>query len=172
MRLRLPIFISLLIAFLFAFSSSIVASGFQLKTIGAMNVDGVTLSHLWYTNGNVIFAGIALENAQVTATIDGTSETVTADTSGNWSYSATLSDGDHQVSFTSNESTVSFTLTIGGLPADVGSLPTAETPTVGTITPTIVILFSGILLTFSPLLLRKVFIEVVSFLEEKEDYKS
>ena len=156
MRFRLPIFFSLLILFLLAFPSIILASGFQLKTIGTLSVDGATYNHLWYTSGNVIFKGTALENAQVTVTIDGASVTLTADSSGNWSYSTALSEEDHQISFTSNESTVSFTLTIGkNIPEGVGALPTAETPTVGTVTPTIAILFSGAFLIFSPFLLRK-----------------
>ena len=157
MRLHLPVILILFLSFL---PSNISASGFQLKTIGTMNVEGVTINHLWYTNGNVTFTGIALENTQVTATIDGTNETITADSSGNWSYVATLSDGDHQVCFTANESSVSFTLTIGETPVDVGSLPTSETPTVGTTTPTIITLISGTLLVFSSLLLkRKLFLE-------------
>lgn len=145
----------LILSFL-TFSSTVFASGFQLKTVGALNVDGVTYKHLWYTNGQLTFAGIALANAQVTATIDGSTSTVTANSSGNWSHATTLSDGDHQVSFTSNGSTIAFTLTIGEeIPEGVGGLPTAETPTVGMITPTIITLFSGILLVISPLLLRK-----------------
>lgn len=158
MRLRLPIvlFLLILIFFLFAFPLKALASGFQLKTVGALNVDGVTYSHLWYTNGNVVFTGLALANAQVTATIDGASTTVTADASGNWSYSTTLSDGGHDVGFTSNESTVAFTLTIGqNVPEGIGGLPEAETPTVGIVTPTIALLFAGISLVFPPLLLRK-----------------
>lgn len=159
MRLQLPIFFSLLILFLLVVPSIILASGFQLKTVGTLNIDGVTYKHLWYTNGNVSFTGIALTNAQVTATIDGASKTITADSSGNWRYSTTLSDGDHQVSFVSNESTISFTLTIGKeIPEGVSTLPTAETPTVGTVTPTIAILLSGILLFLSPVLLRKRFL--------------
>ena len=144
MRLRLLIFLSFLtFSFLFL-PSTTLASGFQLKTVGALNVDSVTYSHLWYTNGNVAFTGIALENAQVTATIDGASTTVTADSSGNWSYSTTLADGDHEVSFTSNESTVAFTLTIGqDVPEGIGALPEAETPTVGIITPTFLLLLFG-----------------------------
>lgn len=156
MRLRLPIFLSLLISFLLFFPSNISASGFQLKTVGTLNVDGVTYHHLWYTNGNVTFTGTALENAQVTATIDGASVTLTADSSGNWSYSTALLEGDHEIGFTSNESTISFTLTVGEeIPEGVGALPVAETPTVGTVTPTALLLFSGISLILSPLLLRK-----------------
>jgi hypothetical protein len=136
----------------------ILASGFQLKTVGVMDVDGVTYDHLWYTGGNVTFTGIALADASVTATIDGTGSSVTADSSGNWSYSTSLAAGDHTVSFTSNESTISFTLTIGEVPAGVGGLPTATTPTAGTITPTLLVIGSGLTLFFLPLFLRRVLI--------------
>ena len=135
-----------------------LASGFQLKTIGAMNVDGVIYDQLWYSSGKVTFTGIALAGAEVTVIIDGTSAAVTADESGNWSYSTTLVDGDHAVSFTSNESTISLTLTIGEVPADVGTLPTAETPTAGVIEPTIIIGGLGLLLLSLPLLLRRAFV--------------
>lgn len=147
MKFRLPILLSFLILSLLP--SSLYAAGFQLKTVGALNVEGVTYTQLWYSNGNVTFTGIALENAEITATIDGTSETITADASGNWSYTASLADGDHQISFASNESTVSFTLTIGEVPANVGALPTAETPTVGIISPTLGLLLFGMFFLLS-----------------------
>lgn len=154
MRFRLPVLLSLLIL-LFFLPQPLYSAGFQLKTVGGLDVEGATFTQLWYSNGNVAFTGIALENASVTATIDDTSETVTADSSGNWSYATTLADGDHQVSFTSDGSTVSFTLTIGEVPADIGSLPTATTPAVGTVTPTLIFLFSGIFLISSALFLFK-----------------
>ena len=155
MRFRLPILLSLLILFLIP--SSLYAAGFQLKTVGGLNVDGVTYDHLWYTNTNVTFTGTALQNATVTATISGASGTTIADAAGNWSYTATLNQGDNTVSFESGGSTISFTLTIGEVPVNVGSLPTAETPTVGIITPTIASLFLGILFVSTPLFLRKKF---------------
>lgn len=154
MRLRLPILLSLLILFLF-FPQPLYSAGFQLKTVGALNVEGATYTQLWYSNGSITFTGIALENAEVTATIDGASETVTADASGNWSYTASLADGDHQISFTSNESTISFILTIGEVPETVGSLPTAETPTVGIISPTLGLLLLGGVLILSAVCLSK-----------------
>lgn len=151
-KFRLPIFYSVLILLLFSFVSKTSASGFALKTVGALNVDGITYKQLWYTNGNLSFTGIALANTQVTATIDSTSNNVTSDSSGNWSYGATLANGDHQVSFSSGGSSIDFTLTIGQVPEGIGSLPTTQTPTVGIITPTILLLSLGVLLVFSPLL--------------------
>lgn len=153
MKFRLSILFFLLVLLLFP--QPLFAAGFQLKTVGTLNVEGTTLTQLWYTSGNVTFTGTALENAQVTATIDGTSETVTADSSGNWSYSATLVEGDHQVSFASDAGSVSFTLTIGEAPVDIGSLPTATAPAAGVATPTITMLFVGTVLVLSAFLLHK-----------------
>ncbi len=142
---------------LFLFPSSLYASGFQLKTVGALNVEGSTYNHLWYTNPNVTFTGIALQNATVNATINGQSSTINADSEGNWSYTTTLNQGDNTVSFESGGSTISFTLTIGEVPENVGSLNKAETPTAGTITPTITIFSLGILSISAALLLKKKF---------------
>ena len=146
---------SIILVLFFIFPLSIFASGFQLKTVGALNVDGVTYDQLWYSSESVTFTGTSLENAQITATIDGASETTTADASGSWSYSTTLSAGDHQISFTSQESTISFTLTIGDVPADVGGLSTTETPTVGTAIPTIISIALGMSLIIFPFILKK-----------------
>jgi hypothetical protein len=156
MRLNLPVFLFILGLTSLVFPLVIIASGFQLKTIGSLNVDGITISQIWYTNGsNLNFTGIALENADVTANIDGVSATVTADASGNWSYTTSLTDGDHAVSFTSNDSNIAFTLTIGEVATEAGALPSAETPTVGFITPTVIFLCLSALFIFSPLFLRR-----------------
>ena len=149
----LPVIFSL--ALLFVSPLSVLASGFQLKTVGVMNVDGVTYDHLWYTSESVTFTGIALADASVEATIDGTASSVTADASGNWSYSTSLTAGDHAVSFTSNESTISFTLTIGEVPAEVGALPAATTPTAGTAGPTMILFLVGAGAILVPILTRR-----------------
>jgi hypothetical protein len=135
----------------------VLASGFQLKTVGSLNIDGVTYSHLWYTNENVAFTGIGCTGNDVTVNIDGTTATASVDASGNWSYSTNLSAGDHQISFTSGAGSVSFTLTIGTPPEGVGSLTPSETPTVGNSTPTLLFLASGCLLIGSAIILHKRF---------------
>ncbi len=147
MRFRLAILSFLLIFLLLP--KPLFSAGFQLKTVGALNVEGTTYKHLWYTNNRVTFTGTALQNATVVATINGTSETITADSSGNWSYTANLNQGDNSVSFESDGGTISFTLTIGEVPENVGPIPQAETPTVGIITPTMTFLFLGVLLISS-----------------------
>jgi len=155
MKLRLPIFLFILLLFLSPLSSLVKASGFQLKTVGALNVDGITYNQLWYTVNNVSFTGIALDNAQVTVGVDESSATVNADSTGNWSYTANLADGDHKISFSSNQSSISFILTIGkDIPENVGSLPKAETPTAATTGPTIALVTMGLFLLSSPLLIK------------------
>jgi len=133
------------------------ASGFQLKNIGGLSTAGKLYDHWWYANGNITFTGEGVAGSQVEATIDGATETVSVSEAGQWSYTpAPLADGDHQVSFTSQGSTVAFTLTIGGeIPAGVGAPAEATTPVVGNFAPTQILLISGglFLLTSSSLLL-------------------
>jgi len=131
------------VIFLLVLPISVFASGFQLKTIGALNVDGVTYDHLWYSGTNVTFTGITPTGTEVTATIDGTSAAATVDEAGNWTYTTTLTEGDHAVGFSSSAGSVSFTLTIGPTPEGVGALSPPETPTVGIITPTLLALAGG-----------------------------
>lgn len=142
MRLRLPICLSSLVLLL-VFPVVVFASGFQLKTIGDMSVDGVTYDQLWYSSGDVTFTGIAGASEAVTIVIDGTSSSVTSGADGNWNYSTTLAEGDHVMSFASSGGSVAFTLTIGATPEGVGALTPAETPTVGVSWPTMTLIASG-----------------------------
>ena len=133
------------------------ASGFQLKNIGGLSTAGKLYDHWWYSHGNITFTGEGVAGSQVEATIDGTTETVSVSEAGQWSYTpAPLANGDHQVSFASQGSTVAFTLTIGGeMPAGVGAPAEATTPVVGNFAPTQILFISGglFLLTSSSLLL-------------------
>lgn len=153
--------IFLLAVFFFLLSSPpLFASGFQLKQIGGLSTEGRPYDHWWYSNGNINFKGEGVAGSQVEATIDGTTETISVDEANQWSYSpAPLADGDHQVSFASQGSTIAFTLTIGGeMPAGVGAPSEATTPVVGNFGPTQNLLLVGallIFLAFSPLLAKK-----------------
>lgn len=160
MKLRLPIFFLLSFLLLSFFPTKVRASGFQIKSVGNLDVDGAVFKHLWYTNGKINITGIALANTSVTAIVDSTNSTVTADASGNWNYQTDLAGGDHQISFSSSGSTIAFTLTIGSLPEGAGSLQKAETPSVGIITPTFIILAIGSLFLLTPFFLRKVYLRV------------
>lgn len=130
------------------FSSKVLASGFQLKSIGALDMDGVTISHIWYSNGTTTITGLTEAYSDIKVKVDSVAEeTVSASSDGTWIYHANLSDGDHTLSFTNSAgSVISKTLTIGNVPADIGALPKAETPTVGNITPTAVLFLGGLFL--------------------------
>ena len=133
------------------------ASGFTVRTVGGLNVDGLVYTHLWYTKGAVTFTGGTLPNEVVTATVDGTAATATAAETGNWTFSTTLTEGDHTISLSSIASTVSFTLTIGPVPSGVGGLPTATAPTVGNAMPTFLLLLVGSGLIGIPFFVSKKF---------------
>jgi len=133
--------IFLLIVFAFVFLSTTVlvfASGFQLKTIGGLNTIGKLYDHWWYSNGQPTFAGEGVSASEVVATIDGTVQNITVDENSLWSFTPaqSLANGDHQISFSSNESVISFTLTIGGdIPADTSASIEASAPVVGNTKP-------------------------------------
>lgn len=144
--------------FLCLFASKVSAGGFQLKTIGALDMDGVTISHIWYLNGSCSITGLAEAYSDIKVKVDqNAEETVSANSDGTWIYHANLASGDHSLTFTDkNGSVISKTLTIGNIPENIGALPKAETPTVGEITPTAVMFFGGLFFLFvSFLLLRR-----------------
>lgn len=142
------------------FSPCIWAGGFYLKTIGALDVEGSNYSHYWYTNNNVTFTGSAIQNSQINIAIDGQTNTIEADGSGNWIYPTRLSDGDHQINFSSNGSNIFFVLTIGkNIPENVGQIVKSQTPTVGNITPTITLTTIGVISLIFNFFLKKVFLD-------------
>ena len=95
-------------------SQKILASGFNLKSIGGVDTSGKATGHWWYTSNNPLFVGDALPTVAVDVSIDGVTATAPTSSDGTWQYQpTTLSDGDHQVVLTSGGSTISFTLTIG-----------------------------------------------------------
>jgi hypothetical protein len=119
-------------SFLFVFSASIFASGFQLKSIGALDVTGAVSKEWWYSGANPTLSGITTVGSTVTVNIDNVDYQATVDGSGNWSYSpTTLSEGDHSVALTSSAGSQSFTLHIGAVPADVSVPAQQSTPVVG-----------------------------------------
>jgi len=144
-----------IVTFILLSVASVYASAYQLTTVGSLNTTGAVISHLWYTNGNLTFTGVAPAGEVVTATIDGASASVTADSSGNWNHPVSLAAGDHSVAFAAaGTSFISFTLTIGEAPEGIGELKVSDTPTAGNITPTLAILSSGLILSASGFLLR------------------
>ena len=140
-------FIFLLVV-LFAFSvKSARAGGFNLKSIGQVNTSGQQISHWWYSGTTPVLIGEALAGSSVTISIDGTTASVVADGSGNWTYNpGSLAGGDHSIILTNNGSTNSFTLTLGTENVDWNAVGTGggETlPTVGVIFPTVLLTGAG-----------------------------
>lgn len=142
-----------------SFPLKIFASGFQLKSIGVLNMDGVTVNHIWYSNGNCQITGVAQPNSSVRVKVDqNPEETVQVNTEGVWIYNASLSQGDHQIVFTdSTGAVIAKTLTIGNIPKNIGALPKAETPTVGNAFPLVLFSFLGIIFLIFPLIYLKKF---------------
>ncbi len=156
MKYLLPVF--LIITLFFPALSK--ASGFYLEAIGDLAVEGGGHAHYWYTGSNVTLRGIAPANSSVTVEIDGTAESVTASSSGSWSYTTSLAEGDHGVVLSApSVEPYSFTLTIGDMPEEVGAISKPDSPPAGNITPTLLGLIIGTGLIFTPLLVGKVFIK-------------
>jgi len=136
-----------------SFKGEVLASGFNLKSIGSVDTGGRQISHWWYSGINAVFNGEAPAGSVVTVSVDGSEGTATSDGNNNWSYSAgALSGGDHTVVISNNGSTINFTLTMGAenvnweaVNADAG---TTTLPTVGVVLPTVLLstLGSGLLL--------------------------
>ena len=140
--------IFVLFCLLFGLKNNVLASGFNLKSIGSVDTSGRQISHWWYSGSTPVFTGEAPSGSTVTISVDGIEGSVTAGGSNDWSYSAgALSDGDYSVIITNNGSTISFTLTMGteNVNWDAVNSGTSETlPTVGIIMPTILLSSTGL----------------------------
>lgn len=100
-----------------------LASGFNLKSIGSVNVSGLGGGHWWYTTENPLLSGDALPTVAVDVSIDGVTETAPISSDGSWQYQPkTLGGGDHQMILTSGGSTIKFILTIGADKVDWGAV--------------------------------------------------
>lgn len=94
-----------------------------------------------------------MAGSTVNVSIDGTEDSTTADSDGNWTYTpSSLTDGDHSIILTSDGSTISFTLTLGAENVDWDVVKGGEgdaLPAAGIIFPTLALTMvgSGFLLT-------------------------
>ncbi|TRZ49119.1 MAG: hypothetical protein D4S01_09225 [Dehalococcoidia bacterium] len=125
-------------------NEKVLASGFHISSIGGVDTGGQMLSQWWNTSLQPTFRGESLPGADILVDIDGSSVSIAADSAGDWVYTpaAELTSGDHTVSFTSNESDINFTLTLGTDSVDwtaVGSGASETLPAVGIFLPTIVL---------------------------------
>lgn len=118
------IFSTLLLSIFVLFSTT-TSDAATLDTIGASaTTNGTPGTEWWYSGENPTFTGTAAPNATVIVTISGAPTSVTADASGNWSFSpTTLTTGDHVISITEGSQTFTFTLHAGQ------NLPTGTTTT-------------------------------------------
>lgn len=126
---------------------SVLAGGFNLRSIGGVSTNNQQLSHWWHTSSNPVLRGEASPGADVVITIDSNPIQISADSAGDWVYSASdLSQGDHSVSLESGGSTIDFTLTIGSANVDWSAVEAGgqETlPTVGIVFPGLILMGSG-----------------------------
>lgn len=138
----------------FLFASDIIAGGFAITSIGEMDLQGTAYPQYWYTGTNVVIAGTGPVSTTVDLTIDGVSNSLTTDATGNWSHSAALTEGDHTLSLSAaSTASYTFTLTIGEPPTDVGSISAPATPAAGFGYPTLIMLVSGVGLFISAVFL-------------------
>lgn len=117
----------ILIALTFASAVTLVgrvaAATLTLQNIGASSVGGQHISSWTYTgSANPVFSGTADPDAAVTIAIDDASGSATADSTGNWSYTPTTltTEGTHQVTITSGDQTLAFTLALSPSMAATG----------------------------------------------------
>ncbi len=130
------------------------ASGFNLTTIGNSSTQGRVIHQWWYSGNQPILRGEAEPNSPINIDIDGQIVQINADSSGNWDFATSaLAPGDHLLNLTNNNSTISFTLTIGTESInwnEAGKNPPDTLPTVGNFTSTLAIItFGTLLLAFS-----------------------
>lgn len=137
----------LLLAGIILTRNQVMASGFNLKSIGSVETNGM-VSHWWYTSPNPKLKGESLPTVAVDVSIDGETETVPTSSDGEWEYQSTkLTTGDHEVVLKSGDSTISFRLTIGTDTVDwdaVGKGSTKALPVAGSTETTIVLLASSL----------------------------
>ena len=143
----LKILVAVWIWFL-VFSTSVFASGFQLKSIGVLDVTGTMSKEWWYTTANPPLSGITSAGASVTVAIDGTDYQATVDSLGSWTYAPTaLTEGDHSVTLTSSAGSQAFTLHIGAnIPAEASAPAQQSTPVAGSTAQTLALWLGGALI--------------------------
>ena len=136
-------------------TNTIASSGLVSTIGGATFIQGAT--HFWVSGTKPTFSGLTTAGSNVDITIGDIKNGVVADASGNWSYTPTVDlSGDNTITVATADTSTTFTLTIGELPADIASASGSTLSPAGTINPTLFILAGGIsLLTIGALGLRR-----------------
>lgn len=129
-----------------ALSTVIAGSGLVSQVGGATFIQGA--KQFWTTSQKPTFTGVTTASANVSGTVGTQNVSATANSSGNWSWTpAAALSGDNPVTITSGSTTVSFTLTIGSVPANIASASGSTLAPAGTIGPTLAALGLGVILT-------------------------
>ena len=126
----------------------VMASGFNVQSIGNSTTNGSQISKWWYTGLKPTLKGQAVASSDVVVKVDETETTVKADANGEWIYipSAELSAGDHQIVLKNNGSELKFTLTLGTDNVDWDTVSQGggdQLPATGMPLPTIVMLVTA-----------------------------
>ncbi len=106
---------------------SLHAASLSLTHIGGLATDGATYSEWWYSGTTPLLKGTAGEGADVVITVGTDAQTVTADSSGYWSYQASLAAEDYTIAINSGGESYSFTLHAGQSMSSGDSMSTTET---------------------------------------------
>jgi len=134
----------IIFSFLITFSA-FAGSGLVSSIGGATFIQGA--KHFYVSSARPAFSGITIASGTVDITINDTKNGVTADASGDWSYTpaADLS-GDNEIVVADTSTSASFTLTIGALPESIASAAGSTLAPAGSLNPTLVFGGFGILL--------------------------
>lgn len=130
------------------------ASALTLNTIGAsQTTNGNPGTQWWYTGQNPILGGTANPGSTVTITINGATNTATANDQGNWTFTpTTLTTGDHVIAISADGQNINFTLYTGQTqPAtttttSTNSATTQTLPVSGAFETTLLLILGGGLL--------------------------
>jgi len=115
------VFLMLLLMTVVFFSYSFAAT-LQVTKIGNLDLAGKVYTQWWYTGTNPILYGVASPNSEVTITIGQNNYKTNSDSQGNWTYSASLSAGDYDLTFSQASEKISFKLHLGqDLPQNIDS---------------------------------------------------
>jgi hypothetical protein len=131
----------LMLLFFLFFQKNVLASGFSVTSIGGVTTN-VSIKHWWYSGINPTIKGVAQAGSTVDVNIDGNTQQVAADSSGNWQVTTSMASGDHNIGFTSNGSKIDFTLTLGKENVNwdaVGKQTGATLPNSGIFIPTLLL---------------------------------
>ncbi len=95
-------------------AANVQASGFNIQSIGGVNVAGRQYSNFWHTSLNPEIIGECLPTIAVDVTLDGVASTVPCSSDGSWTYNMPAqTEGVHKLTFTNSGSTLAMDLTLG-----------------------------------------------------------